>query len=54
MNVSWARVLGQLPIAHHPVDERENRPLVPTDQLAKRPVAPVLGQRDDVCIGEIL
>ena len=31
-----SEVLGQLAVADHPIDEREDRPLVSTDQLAKR------------------
>ena len=47
------QILGQLAIAHHPVDQREDRPLVPPDQLAKRGVASLLGQRDDIGVRKI-
>src|SRR5262249_32782638 len=46
-------VLGELAIAHHAEDQRENRPLIPPNQLAKRRVAPLLGQRDDIGVREI-
>ena len=47
------QVLGELAIAHHAIDEREDRPLVPADQLAKRRLAPLLGQRDDVGVRKV-
>ena len=47
------QILGELAIANHAEDQREDRPLVPPDQLAERRVAPLLGQRDDVGVRKI-
>ena len=46
-------VFGGLVVAHHPIDEREHRALVASDQLAIRRLAPFLRERDDVRIGEV-
>ncbi len=46
-------VFGQLPIADHAIDEREDGPLVPLDQLSMCRVPPLQGEGDDVGIGEI-
>src|SRR5205814_10031736 len=47
------QILGQLPLAHHPVDERKHRPLIAPDQLSERRVSPLLGQRNDIGVREI-
>ena len=47
------QILGELAIANHPEDEREDRPLVSTDQLPECRVAPLLGQRDDIGVRKI-
>src|SRR5437762_9765949 len=47
------QVLGELPVTHHPEDEREDRAFVPANQLAKCGIAPLLGQRDDVGVREV-
>jgi hypothetical protein len=46
-------VLGGLPIADHAKDQREDRSLIPSQELAIRRLAPLLRERDDVGIREV-
>ena len=50
LDIDSARLIA---IANHPIDEREHRPLVTTDQLPEGRVAPLLGERDDVGVRKI-
>src|SRR3954451_5151763 len=47
------QILGELAIAHHAIDERENRSLIPANQLAERSLAALLGQCDDISVRKI-
>ena len=47
------QVFGQFAIAHHAIDEREDRPLVAANQLAIRRLASLLRERDDVGVREV-
>jgi demethylmenaquinone methyltransferase / 2-methoxy-6-polyprenyl-1,4-benzoquinol methylase len=47
------QILGELTVAHHAEDEREDRPLVSLDQLAMRGVAALECEGDDVGIGQV-
>src|SRR5262249_33781762 len=47
------QILGQLAIANHAVDQREHRPLVPSNQLAKGRIAALLRKRDDVGVRKV-
>ena len=46
-------LLGGLAVAHHPEDEREHGPLVAANELPERGLAPSLGERDDIRVGEV-
>jgi hypothetical protein len=46
------QVLRELAVAYHPIEEREHRPLVATDQLAIRGFPPTPGEQHDLLIGE--
>ena len=46
-------VLGELAVAHHAEDQREDRALVPSNQLSMRGFAALEGEGDDVRIGEV-
>ena len=46
------KVFRELPITHHPEDQREHRALVPADQLAVRGLTAVPGEDNDFLIGE--
>src|SRR5690606_7817168 len=45
------QVFGPLPIAHHPIDEREHRPLVTVEQLPIRLLTPGGSEGDEVVVG---
>src|SRR6478752_1812032 len=47
------QVLGELAIAHHTEDEREDWSFVPFDELTMRCVAALEGEGDDIGIGEV-
>jgi hypothetical protein len=47
------QVLGELAIAHHPEDQREDRSLVSANQLAMRGFAALEREGDDVGIGKV-
>src|SRR5471030_702304 len=46
-------IFGELAVAHHAEDEREDWPLVSLDQLAMRGVAALECKGDDVGIGQV-
>ena len=46
------KVFGQLPVAHHAVDEGEDRPLVATDELAVASLVALPGELDDLLVGQ--
>src|SRR5688572_9934072 len=46
-------IFGGLVIAHHPIDERIDRPLVPLDQLTIRVLTPFLGEDDYLLVGYV-
>ena len=46
-------ILGELPIAHHAEDQRKYRPFITTHELPECRIPPLLGERDDVRVGEV-
>jgi len=44
------QILSQLPVAHHPKEQREERPLVPPDEFPVRGLLARAGQDDDFLI----
>ena len=47
------KVLGELPIADHSVDQREDGPLITANQLSKRRLPPCLREGDNVRVGQV-
>ena len=47
------QILGDLAVPYHTENEREDRTLVPAEKLAECRFPPLLGEGDDVGIGEV-